>query len=75
MSLLEVQLFCPISGFKSKNGTVTPAHKMTVRPCVNGTLLAYCQTHITRCFIASQEITKDIAEASDALKSQPKEGP
>ena len=71
--LLEVKLFCPMSGFKTKNGVVVPPHQMTVRPCVNGTLLAYCQSHITRCFIASQEAAQSIIEVSDAMKAQPKE--
>lgn len=71
--LLEnVYLFCPLSGFKCVDGSVIPPHRMLVRTCANGALMAYCQNHVFRCFATAVETVKTIKAVADA---QPKETP
>lgn len=75
MPVLGVQLFCPLSGFKKADGSIIPPHRMMARPCANGTLFAFCQNHVFRCFSASVETVQMVTAASEAAQAQPKETP
>lgn len=56
---LDVELVCPLSGFKLA-GVVIPVHKMAVMQCENGSLFARCPNHVVRSFISDFTTVKHI---------------
>jgi len=56
---LDIELFCPLSGFKL-NGTVIPVHKMATMQCENGALFARCPNHVVRAFISDFKTVREI---------------
>jgi hypothetical protein len=72
MPVMGVQLFCPLSGFKKADGGVVPPHKMYLRICSNGSIMAYCGTHVFRCFCTDSETIQTMKAVADTA---PKETP
>lgn len=66
--LLDIELYCPLSGLTMKSGRVIMPHKMTVMQCQNGALFAKCGNHVARCFIADYPTVKMIMDDATVVK-------
>jgi len=66
--ILDIQLYCPLSGFRFKNGQMIQPHKMTVMQCQNGALFAKCGNHVARCFVADYPTVKAIMDNATVVR-------
>lgn len=70
--VLDVELVCPVSGFRIKDGTVIPVHKIMVVYCRNGSLMAFCPNHVVRSFISDRTTVKAIMDGATLISMTPK---
>jgi hypothetical protein len=69
---LDTEVWCPVSGFKRKDGSVIPPHKVQLMICADGNLYARCPVHLAKSFIQDGQTIKEIVDASNVIRTKEK---
>lgn len=71
--VLDIELLCPLSGFRMADGIVIPVHKARVVLCSNRSLMVHCTNHVARCFISDPATTEAILKVATVIDERKKE--
>jgi hypothetical protein len=66
-SLLDTEVYCPLSGMKFGALPALPVHKVALTVCVNGALYAECKDHRVRMFVRDRSIVSEIMKTSHVV--------
>ena len=69
---LDTEVWCPVSGFKRKDGTVFPPHKIQLMICADGNLYARCPQHLAKMFLQDGQSIREIVDASNVIRTKEK---
>jgi hypothetical protein len=69
---LDTEVWCPVSGFKRKDGSVIPPHKVQLMICADGNLYARCPIHLAKSFIQDGQTIREIVDASNVIRTKEK---
>lgn len=69
---LDTEVWCPVSGFKLKDGTIIPPHKLPLMICADGNLYAKCLVHFAKMFIQEKETVGKMIDASNVIRVREK---
>lgn len=69
--ILDTQLWCPMSGFKAKDGTIEP-HKVTMMQAADGSLFARCERHVAKIFVQDSMTINRVMESSTVVRIKEK---
>lgn len=69
---LDTEVWCPVSGFKRKDGSVIEPHKIQIMICADGNLYARCPRHLAKCFIQDGQTIREVIEASNVIRTKEK---
>lgn len=69
---LDREIWCGMSGFVRKDGSIYPPHKMQLMICADGNLYARCPQHLAKTFIQDGQTIKEVVEASTVVRTKEK---
>jgi hypothetical protein len=70
--VLDAEIWCPVSGFQTKNAGAIPPHKIGLIVCVDGNLYGRCPIHLAKIFIQDKETIRRITEGSNVVRVKEK---
>lgn len=68
---LDKSVWCPLSGFESKRGTIEP-HKIPLMQAADDSIYARCPRHIAKVFIQDSMTIAEIMECSTVVRTKEK---